>query len=129
MILHTEKGEELIGNVHTHPRSSQPSPDDLNQFRNLATKAGNFMIVEGGDLKYAMVITDLEKAQKFFKEYDLDGIKTRLSTKETIAADESTYTEYNKKQLGLRDLLKENGMVLLMTKDEEQLEFEELKTE
>jgi proteasome lid subunit RPN8/RPN11 len=128
MNLNTRKEETVIGVVHTHPSSRQPSPQDLSSFRKVATKVGNFSLIEGGAVRYAMVVLDIEKAKLFYREHETsEAVATRLETKETRAAARTYGNKYNQFQLGLSDLLNEIGMVLLITEDDNQLKFETLK--
>lgn len=77
-------GETLVGKIHTHPYGVNDNPKDpggstpwrgvahsdadLNHMRD--QKKGFVSLVEAGNRRFALVILDEEKANKFFKEND-----------------------------------------------------------
>jgi RHS repeat-associated protein len=74
-------GKHFVGNVHTHPYSKKeggytgigPSSSDiayLNYVMSFNKNPGAFVMVEAGTRRYALVITDPQKAQAFFNLYN-----------------------------------------------------------
>jgi RHS repeat-associated protein len=68
-------GKAIAGHVHIHIRGASvlPSLADIYVLRrvvNLNPKFGNFILVIGDDSYYALVITDPEKAKKFYDDME-----------------------------------------------------------
>lgn len=80
--LTTKPGEKLMGRVHTHPYSESEgsytgiafSHTDVSNMRH-TTEDGAVSIVEAGTIRYGLVVTDSEKAKKFFETHSPEMIK------------------------------------------------------
>jgi len=138
--------EQLVGYVHTHQYSifqgsefgvtfsaedisllRDYSNPDISILRGYSASENFFMIVEAGTKRYALVITDSEKARLFFKQNSKDKIiekynaiyknkNSKLSMQQRAeAAVKATIGDSNK-----------SGISLYVTKDKNKEKFEKL---
>ena len=121
---------QLVGDAHTHPYKSSmyegmpPSFDDVVTMKSSASKQGYVSIVEAGNQRFALVITDALKAQSFFDN------NTPKSLKKLYEEGEKQYKGTNQQEAvksGLLNLLKDSGITLYQTKDDKKVEFEKLE--
>ncbi|MDI9866330.1 RHS repeat-associated core domain-containing protein [Flectobacillus sp. DC10W] len=80
--LNIPNDNTLVGIAHTHPYSKSEGAElgvgfsaaDISNMRDKASEGGYFSIVEAGTKRYAIVISDPEKAIEFFKQYSKEMI-------------------------------------------------------
>jgi hypothetical protein len=79
-------GEKIIGSNHTHPYDDPKdvgvaqSYGDIDALRSYPMEKGTSTFVEAGSSRFALVISDPEKAKEFLKNNNFDKIQTTFKT-------------------------------------------------
>ncbi len=63
-----------VGDIHTHPIKSAFSDNDINNIRTMIKHKYTFLI-QSEHIRYALIISDEEKADKFFKSMSEEELK------------------------------------------------------
>ena len=139
------KGEIVIGDVHTHPYSSEDFKDepgtkyieksedydgagfsskDINSLlKKYSSRDGFFKIVETEETRYAIMITDSEKAQKYFKDNDVEYLYDK-----GFDSEQEIGFEKRVERAGLNAIGKssDSGIMMLKTTNKNKTEWKEL---
>jgi RHS repeat-associated protein len=129
--------QKIIGHLHTHPyedgsKGNAQSSADVDQMRQFASTEGGTGIVEAGDKRFALVITDPAKAAEFFKNNNSDKIDAAYETGQQSVVDDGkkNKTGYSFQQLLVGGILgvigdgSQSGIQLYQTTDAEKQKFE-----
>ena len=90
-----KSGEKIIGSSHTHPYDDHKdvgvaqSYGDIDALRSYPIEQGTSTFVEAGSNRFALVISDPEKAKAFLKGNDFDKIYSTFETERGDAKKEA----------------------------------------
>jgi RHS repeat-associated protein len=123
-----EKGEIVIGNDHTHPYGSSEgsfkgvalSDADVSNLRQFRNNEGFSTMIEAGDTRFALVITDPAKAAEFFKKNNEEAINGTF-----IGAMDATKGSFQLKHVAgiLTTIGTDNGISFYETTNTDKTEF------
>lgn len=126
--LKVKKGQELIGEVHTHPYTDglegvSFSATDISLLK--GEKEGYVSIVESGSKRFGIMVLDEKKAKAFLKKNN----KSKLQKEWDKAFDEAFKTENfaDAVRLANKSVLKGSGIGFFQTTDDNKTKFEEVK--
>jgi RHS repeat-associated protein len=125
---YTEKNEVVIGNDHTHPYGSSEgnskgvafSDADVSNLRQFRQKEGFTAMIEAGDTRFALTITDPDKATKFFNNNSAIAINGAF-----VKAFDATQGSFQLQHIAgiLGALGTDSGVSLYETTNKEKTEF------
>lgn len=129
--------QKIVGHLHTHPyedgsKGNAQSSADVDQMRQFASTEGAVGIVEAGDKRFALVISDPAKAGEFFKNNNSDKIDGAFETGQQSVVDDAkkNKTGYSFQQLIVGGILgvigdgSQSGIQLYQTTDTDKQKFE-----
>jgi RHS repeat-associated protein len=127
----TQNGETRIGELHTHPyedgsQGNTFSDGDFLALRPNVGKEGYTMMVEAGDTRYALVVTDPSKAKELLKRGNDDKINETFVN----AMDNTKGSFSDKLKAGVLAIVgdgSKSGLQFYQTTDKEKVSFQRVE--
>jgi RHS repeat-associated protein len=125
----TKVGETWVGNFHTHQYTNGSlgnsfSDDDVIQglFKHFQDER-NFLLIETKSVRYALVVTDPERALDVFREDRREPLYTRYEKAGELGTDFA-----NSIMLSILDVTRNSGLSFYQTTDEKKQSFSQVTT-